>query len=241
MKTISPYILFLGALAISSLLACVLFPGLDLKVSGLFYKPDQGFFLSNSLLLIGAHLMAYYGARGLALFLAAAAGFAFIRQRSLFEMDGKAWLFLFLALIIGPGLIANVGFKDHWGRARPREVTEFGGSSAFSSALSPQPFARKNGSFVSGDGAFGFFLPSFCYVVPTSRSRRVFWSTLGLGSFLAFARVLMGAHFLSDVLCAALFMLASSTLLYGGMFGWKALAQKWKYWLSSPKSTQQSS
>jgi len=30
-------------------------------------------------------------------------------------------------MIIGPGLLVNTVFKEHWGRARPSQVEEFGG------------------------------------------------------------------------------------------------------------------
>ena len=36
-------------------------------------------------------------------------------------------LFLVLVAALGPGLLINVVFKDHYGRPRPREVQELGG------------------------------------------------------------------------------------------------------------------
>jgi lipid A 4'-phosphatase len=153
------------------------------------------------------------------------------RRRPFLKLSGKAWLFLFLGLLIGPGFVANVVFKDHWGRARPREVVEFGGTAAFSPAFYIRKECSINCSFVSGDASFGFYLPAFAFVAPSRRSRRVFWSAMALGSLFAAARVIIGAHFLSDILFAAFFMLIVNTLLHSAMFGRKKTAKCWKNWM----------
>jgi lipid A 4'-phosphatase len=129
--------------------------------------------------------------------------------------------------------VANVGFKDHWGRARPREVVEFGGVGSFSPALVPQfQKARPNGSFVSGDAAFGFFLPAFAYVAPRRLMRRVFWGGMAAGAVFGFIRLAMGAHFLSDIVYAAFFMLASSAGVHAAMYGRRETIAKWKAWFA---------
>jgi hypothetical protein len=37
-------------------------------------------------------------------------------------------LFILLSVILGPGLLVNLVFKDHWGRPRPRQVVALGGT-----------------------------------------------------------------------------------------------------------------
>lgn len=218
--------------AAAGILAVAAFcPSLDLKAAGFFYHKDGGFYLAANPLCVAIHNLAYYGARIMGVGLAALALFSYLRRTSIGQIESKGWLFLFLALMIGPVLIANVGFKDHWGRARPREITVFGGTEAFSPALLPRSPAHKNGSFVSGDGAFGFFLPSFAYVVPRTRSRRTFWAGIGGGIIFGATRIIMGAHFFSDVLFAAFFMMASSALIFALMYGWRAVREKWQPWL----------
>jgi membrane-associated PAP2 superfamily phosphatase len=132
-------------------------------------------------------------------------------------------------------LIANGVLKDHWGRIRPHEIVEFGGTGHFSPALAPQPNAERNGSFVSGDGAFGFYLPCFAYLLPLGaerkQSRRVFWAGMAAGCAFALSRIAMGSHFLSDNLFAALLMLASSAAVHAAMFGRKAARAYWRVWL----------
>ncbi len=224
------------ALFALALAAPVLWPRLDLILSGLFYRPEQGFFLANDPVFLALHWLAYYGARGLGVGCTALALFSFLRRQPVCGIDAKAWSFLLLALLIGPALLANAGFKDHWGRARPREIVEFGGSAAFSPALLPQPDIRHNGSFVSGDGAFGFFLPVFAYVVSRHKARRVFWGAMGVAGLFGLARLAMGAHFFSDIAYAGFFMLLTSAATHAAFYGRKATADCWRSWFTRPAS-----
>jgi lipid A 4'-phosphatase len=209
----------------------VAWPDVDLLASGLFYHDGQGFFWANNACLVALHDLAYVGARVLGAAFVVGLVTALVRRKSISGIDAKAWLFLLLALLIGPGLVANAGFKDHWGRARPREVVEFGGKETFSPALAPQfQKARSNGSFVSGDGAFGFFLPAFAYISPRRSSRRVFWASMAAGVIFGFVRLVMGAHFFSDVVYAAFFMLATVAGVHAIMYGRQETAALWKLW-----------
>ncbi len=210
----------------------VINPRIDVIASGLFYRANEGgFFLADNVLCVTLHWLAYDGARVLGVVFALAAVAGYIRRKPFGGIDGKAGLFLLVALLIGPVLIANVGLKDHWGRARPREVTEFGGTAKFTPVLEPH-FERghSNGSFVSGDGAFGFFLPTLAYIAPRPRSRRVFWGGMIAGCAFGLARIIMGAHFFSDVIYAAATMLASSAAVHAAMYGRGETKARWRLW-----------
>jgi lipid A 4'-phosphatase len=209
----------------------VIWPSVDLWVSGLFYRAGDGFFLADHPVFVALHRFAYYGARVLGLAFAVLAVSAFVRKRAVAGIDAKAWLFLFMALVVAPGLIANAGLKDHWGRDRPREVTEFGGNGVFTPALSPQFWnAHTNGSFVSGDGAFGFFLPVFAYVVPRRLSRGFFWGGMAAGGVFGFVRIAMGAHFFSDVVYAAFTMLVTVAAVHTAFYGRRMTVSLWRSW-----------
>jgi len=206
----------------------VAWPQADLAVSGLFYRAGHGFFWADNGGLLALHFLAYYGARVLGAAFLILALASWLRHRQ-YLFPAKSWLYLLLALLIGPGLVANVGFKDHWGRARPREIAEFGGTGAFSPALTPHfENARPNGSFVAGDAAFGFFLPSFGYVVGRRSKRRAFWGGMAVGAAFGFARLAMGAHFFSDIVFAAFFMLVVSAGVHAAMFGASETVCCWK-------------
>jgi lipid A 4'-phosphatase len=196
-------------------LAFTLFPQIDLWVSGLFYRPDTGFFLADwtpvrllrSAVPIITIVVLVFGA---ACLLARLLG-----RSSLFGCRFRVAVYLVLSLALGPGLVANTILKDHWGRARPSQVTQFGGSRDFTPALVPAAQCERNCSFVAGDPALGFYLVSLAFLVPTPRRRRLAEAAaLGVGALLGFVRIAQGGHFFSDVVFAGLVIYASSYLLH---------------------------
>ena len=113
-------------------------------------------------------------------------------------------LFLVLLLAIGPGLVVNTIFKDHWGRPRPRELVEFGGVRQFQQPWQPG-IAGKGRSFPSGHSSAAFYLsaPYFIYRYRRPRLARV-WFAGGavFGVAMSYARIAQGAHFLTDTVWA---------------------------------------
>lgn len=210
----------------------IFWPAADLFVSEQFFRVGEKFFLAKAPAFLAAHWLATVGARFLFAGLLLALAYTWLRKRPVLNIAAKGWLFLLLALLIGPGLVANMGFKDNWGRARPREIVEFGGNHPFTPAYEAHPDrARPNGSFVAGDAAFGFFLPSFAYFAPRRRARPAFWGLVAAGGFFGLSRIAMGAHFYSDVVFAAAFMLLVSAGLHALLFGRAATRDHWRLWL----------
>jgi lipid A 4'-phosphatase len=125
---------------------------------------------------------------------------------TLANMDPRKWLFLVLCLSIGPGLLANLVFKDQWGRARPKHVAEFGGSKRFTPAPLPADQCRRRCSFVSGE-ASSAFVPFYAAaaVVPQWGASLIAAGTVA-GLVAGSVRIAQGAHFLSDVVFAGLLM-----------------------------------
>lgn len=112
--------------------------------------------------------------------------------------------FLLLLLALGPGLLVNVVLKDHLGRARPREIHEFGGRYAFT-PIWRHGDTGKNSSFPSGHAAVAFYLMAPWFVLRgRNRMQAAWWLAGGLayGSLVGTARILQGGHFLLDVLWA---------------------------------------
>ena len=105
--------------------------------------------------------------------------------------------------IIGSGLIANLFFKDNWGRARPIQVSEFGGEKSFTPAFVKTDQCEKNCSWISGESsaAFSFIAGSIILKSPI-----FFYLNLIIGVLVSFCRVSMGGHFLSDNIFAFSFM-----------------------------------
>lgn len=138
-------------------------------------------------------------------------------------------LFLLLSLIVGPGLVTNTLLKDNWDRARPQQIVEFGGDKQFSPPLVMSNQCVDNCSFISGDAAFGFWFHSFAYVAlfAVRRRRQIFWAGLGVGVFYGVLRISMGAHFLSDVYFAGVFMAMSSALVAALVLGRESVTTLW--------------
>jgi lipid A 4'-phosphatase len=196
-----------------------LFPQIDLWVSGLFYRPDAGFFLGSWLPVRVIYRAVPIITYATLLFAVISVLAGFLGRKRLLGCDGRAVAYLVLALAIGPGFLANTVLKDHWGRARPSQVTEFGGAKNFTPALDPPIFepavqCERNCSFVSGHAALGFYLVSFAFLVPLPRRRYAIAAALALGGLFGIARIAQGGHFLSDVVFAGILVFATSWLLH---------------------------
>jgi lipid A 4'-phosphatase len=177
---------------------CILFPQIDLWVSGLFYDNEQGFYLNdNPIVQVVYNVFRYMPA-----FLLPAMLFMLVAPYFIKKTQGtrKYTAFLLLTLLIGPGLIVHPMLKDNWDRPRPRNVEEFNGQFNFTPAFIMAENDGKNKSFASGHGAMGFYFMSLAWIF---RKRRYFVAGLVIGSVVSLGRIVQGGHFLSDVLTAA--------------------------------------
>jgi len=221
--------LVLVAAILASFALFDLFPGLDLWVSGLFYRPDSGFFLSEWPPFHWAYgelpRLTRYLVLALLMFLAV----TLVMDRPLGRFDRRFASFLLLMVALGPGLLTNTVLKDHWGRARPSQVTEFGGRMNFTPPLPwPVDQCTSNCSFVSGHGAMAFSLIAFAFLVPPGRRRRLAaTAAVAFGAFVGVARIAQGAHFLSDTIFAGLFMALLAWLLHRWIVERDGLAAPW--------------
>jgi lipid A 4'-phosphatase len=193
--------------------AFLLLPGLDLTVSGWFYAPGTAWEPGYSPVFTVIHAAVPY-ALGVVM-LAAAIVFAvnLARGSDIMQLRTRGMVFVTLALLLGPGLLANVVLKDHWGRARPAHVTEFGGPSRFTPPLLIADQCDHNCSFVAGDAAAGYFLLAFALLARKRRALAIA-GALAAGSALGGVRIIQGGHFLSDVVFAGLLVGGLTWLLH---------------------------
>lgn len=204
----SPSLLALSILFFAIADLWLAFPEIDLAVAGLFWTPGVGFSARGS-----AWEQFMYGSIdellvivGLGLIGAWAIGSRRSPDASNTKpfyqrLTGRRLSFLLLLLALVPGLIVNQILKEHWGRARPIQVEQFGGNRMFT-----PPFVISNqrgGSFSSGHVAAAAWLLA---VAVALRGLGSAWSLLALLYLLAMvlARVAAGAHFLSDALTSIL-------------------------------------
>jgi len=198
MNAALPPLRVMVASALAFALHFLAIPQLDLIANGAFYNPQTGFLLSNNIYFDAVH--KYLGVLVFALLAWSAVVWVLskrARQPEQWLARRPAALFLVLSLLLGPGLLVNVIFKDHWGRARPAQVENFGGHAHFTPAWMISDQCGKNCSFVSGDASLGYALTALAFV---SRRPRI-WLAIGLvvGSSLGLMRMGQGGHFLSDV------------------------------------------
>ncbi|HXQ50812.1 MAG TPA: phosphatase PAP2 family protein [Stellaceae bacterium] len=193
--------------------ATVVFPGIDLAASALFHDPARGFFLADFAPIRFLRAAIPYLAVAIAL---AGLGLIAVSARGRWRgLDWRAGAFLLLALAVGPGLVVNVVFKDHWGRARPAQVASFGGEARFSPAFVPSDQCARNCSFPAGDPAVGFVLVGAGFLAVTPwRRRSIIGAALGLGAVIGLARMAQGGHFLSDVIASGFLVCATTWLLH---------------------------
>ena len=122
----------------------VLFPEIDLRVSTLFYRPDEGFFWQDRplpmLVFRYAPIFTNVFASGLGLLLL----LCLMPRFSRLKRYRKHIAYLGLVLALGPGLMVNSLLKDHWGRARPSHIHEFGGEQIFTPAFFMSNQCRDN-------------------------------------------------------------------------------------------------
>jgi lipid A 4'-phosphatase len=124
-------------------------------------------------------------------------------------------IFLLLSVAIGPGLLVNTVFKDHWGRPRPRDVVEFGGPLRY--RLAPLPGGEGGASFPCGHCSVGFLFAAGWWMWQRRRPVQAWGSLafgLAAGLALGLGRMAAGGHFLSDVIWSALLALSVAHLLY---------------------------
>lgn len=194
-------------------------PQLDLAVAGLFYDPFDGFFLRPLAIVRFVYSSVWWISAGV---LVALLGFLLAswtthRRREPVIRQRRTALYLLLVMLLGPGLLVNGVFKDHWGRARPSQVAEFGGNKQFTRAAVPADQCAKNCSFVSGHASVGFYFLALAFALPR---RRALWLTIGTvaGLGIGFVRIVQGGHFLSDVLFAGIVVYLTAWVLHALLF-----------------------
>lgn len=124
--------------------------------------------------------------------------------------------FIFLVLVIGPGFFVNTVFKDHWGRPRPKMVTEFGGRMAYQ-CFHEKGISGRGKSFPCGHSSMGYY---FVVLYFLARRRKkllraaLFAGAMFYGTLVGVARMAAGAHFASDVAWSAVFPCLVAWVIY---------------------------
>ena len=213
-----PKFLFYSFLLISVFFYSV--PQIDLWVTSLFFNEQQGFYLSETLWARFGYALIPVLTTSIAIFLIFSIVFTLIRKRTLFSFGSKAYLYMLLTLIIGPGLIVNNTFKENWNRSRPVSVIEFGGTNAFSPAFVINDACTQGSctSFSSGHPTTFFAFLSLAMLLTGRRRKQVIYFSVIGGAMIGFVRIVQGGHFLSDVVVSGMVVTSVAYSLYWLMY-----------------------
>jgi lipid A 4'-phosphatase len=216
--------LVLVGLAVLTGIVFAVAPGIDLAVAGFFHR-----------LAVYATMPRLFAAIGVVrtlepvvTMLAVAPAVAVLLVKLFWPkrttiMPARAALFLIVSLVLGPGLLVNTVLKDHWARPRPGMVADFGGDMTFRPWWDPRGTCTDNCSFVSGETSSAVWLAAPALLVPPP------WRTAAVAGVAVYAtaigvmRLLMGGHFLSDVLFAAIFTGLVIWTVHGVFLRWRML------------------
>ncbi len=215
----------LGFLTLAALGVFLAFPQVDLIVSGWFYRPGEGFWLAR-IPWVEALRNGIWNL-SIATFLLSILALALSSLgRPIAGVGAREAGFVFLLYLLGPILLVNGILKEHWGRARPVDVVEFGGAAAFTPPWWPADQCVSNCSFVSGEGSAAAAL-ALAFLILAPQARRA----LPRGGFVLYAlagtalpaaglalRLVTGRHFLSDTVFAVLLVLAIALALHRLLF-----------------------
>jgi lipid A 4'-phosphatase len=206
---------------VARILGCILlsfavfaiWPEIDLRVSEAFHDPTTGFAIEGNPISEALRLAIWNAA--IVACLAAAFGTAIGMAGRALVLPTRAWGFVLTLYILGPGLMVEILTRPLWGRARPAQTAEFGGSFHFSPPNELVEICVRNCSFVSGEvsgatvTAVALVLLRFHlkHRLRKSVSTLLLTAAWCLPPAVALQRVAAGRHFLSDTVFAVLFTL----------------------------------
>jgi lipid A 4'-phosphatase len=192
----------------------VIFPTLDIAISDLFYLPGGGFEYKDHAIITLFYEAIPILTKSLVIICITYLLSILVRFKNFKKMISSWAFFLVISAAIAPGLTVNLLLKDHFGRARPREIVEFGGNKNFSRPFVISDQCDTNCSFSSGHAAMGYYFSSIAYVASHLYFTRIYLASIFFGSIVGLSRIIMGGHFASDVIISAFLVLLLNHLIY---------------------------
>ena len=184
---------------------------LDLPLARLFYIPGRGFTWDTEGMLEFVRVAApdlvigSFGLCGIAWLIA--------RVRPVWHPSGRELGFLLTTMLVGPGLIVEALLKPNWGRARPKDLAEFGGAAAYTPPWQMADQCTSNCAFTSGHAAIAFWVAAYAFLLPAKWRAAGIFGGVVFGLLVGGVRMAQGAHFLSDVAAAGVIVLAVNAAL----------------------------
>jgi membrane-associated PAP2 superfamily phosphatase len=212
------FALVLAGIALMATIVSMMGLNVDLAVARLFFDPTTQRFPAPSLSFLT--LLRDHGYLSIVtcvgLLVAALAG-RWLPPRWP-HVSGRVAVFLVASLVLSSGILVNAILKEHWDRPRPLSVIEFGGDKRFVNWWNPRGACERNCSFASGEVASAAWMFGPAMLTPLPWRAAAFGAAAIFTIVIALGRMAAGAHFLTDVVFAALIMLFVLWLLHRLIF-----------------------
>jgi lipid A 4'-phosphatase len=211
------------ALAIAAVVGLLfgLYPDLDLRIAALFYSGSDFALVDNPVLRVLREANTLVIGLLLAPVLFAVIR-KLIRPSRPLAISGRAIVYLLATILIGPLLVTNVILKDHWGRPRPRDIAEFGGTQHFVAWWDPRGDCPDNCSFVAGEPTGAFWTLAPASLAPPQWRAAAYAGALAFGTGIGLLRMSFGGHFFTDVVFAAVLSFVVIWVAHGCIYRWRA-------------------
>jgi lipid A 4'-phosphatase len=196
-------------------------PGADIAVSARFYDAATGMWWAETGLPNLLRLAIWRLAEAMVLLSIVAIGAGLWRRQPTLGIATRVWAFVLVLFVAGPGLLVESVLKPVWGRARPAQIEEFGGTLLFTPPYEIAHQCLKNCSFVAGEMAGATALAIAILVLLQYRRPPVSPALRAAGTILApmlplltgAQRLAAGRHFLSDIILSLLLVLLTALVL----------------------------
>ncbi|RAX41027.1 phosphatase PAP2 family protein [Rhizobium tropici] len=202
----------IGMMIVWTSFVFVVFPKLDLAVARLFAH-GQVFWLAENPFLKAVRDISRQSQSYLLCTMAVIVILHVFLPRRLRFCPPHKPLFVLLSFAAGPLLIVQT-LKVAIGRVRPRDLIEFGGIADFTPVWQFSAACSRNCSFPSGEAAAAAAGLSLLVFVPAGGRWIAALLLTPCLLFVAFNRVIFGAHFLSDVMLGWLLTMLGMALIW---------------------------
>ncbi|MDX1916825.1 MAG: phosphatase PAP2 family protein [Rickettsiaceae bacterium] len=171
---------------------------LDIEFSRMFYDVDtQKFIYADNIIV---KILFYTIPKvsiiyGLYILIVGLAHLIFWKNFAQFSL----YFTIFISINLSGAFIINTCLKEFIGRARPRQITEFGGNKFFSPAMAMSNQCNSNCSFSSGHAAGAFIFTTAAFLFAIRKAFIIYYFGIIFGLVAGLSRIAQGAHFLSDI------------------------------------------
>ena len=137
-------------------------------------------------------------------------------------MPARMTVLVLVTGLLGPIVLVNGVLKEHWGRPRPGETIELGGTLEYKHWWDPSGDCRSNCSFASGEASSAFALLAVASSAPTPWTGPALVATAAFATSVGAGRVATTGHYASDVVFGGLASCLIVWLAHGFLYRWRA-------------------